>query len=263
MSFDMPVKRYVMIVDDDMDVNEIVAKNLEKHGYGVISIFDGEEAFRATAIIKPDLILLDLDIPGFSGEQIYEQLKGEKETENIPIIIISGEDPGRIRNMGKMKNLSEEDIFLKPINYMKLLRRLEKYFPDGVPRHRKNILIAEDDRAANEILVENVCKQGYMPISVFDGDIAIQAAREKRPDLILLDINLPSARGELVYTALKNLKGTSGIPIIIVSGVDPVRVRQIHAGKNIDIRDIFIKPVDYDKLNKRIRQVLKDTDINP
>ena len=249
--------RYILVVDDDTSANEIISRNLEKAVYRVISTFSGREALKDAKILNPDMILLDLNLPDIDGETAYSELKSSSGTSGIPILIISGENPSRVRNMQETGKLDSNDFFVKPVDYDALIERIEEYFPEQKDSSRKRVLVAEDDPSANEILVKNLQKEGYRTISVFSGEDAIRFAKDEVPDLVLLDVNLPAERGELVYTMLKSMQKTQDIPVIIVSGVDPARIRKMHSGKKIDIKDIFLKPVDYEKLLDRIAAVLK------
>ncbi|MCR5742856.1 MAG: response regulator transcription factor [Lachnospiraceae bacterium] len=73
----------IMVVDDDVSINDMVSEALSGEGYSVIKAYSGTEALMALGQNKPDLILLDLMLPGLSGEKILEKIK------DIPVIVVS------------------------------------------------------------------------------------------------------------------------------------------------------------------------------
>ena len=99
---------------------------------------------------------------------------------------------------------------------------------------------------------------GYETVSVFDGLQGVQFAQSVSPDLILLDINLPAGSGENVYTRLKTMLTTKKIPVVIMTGESPDRIRKFALEKNIDQKDIYLKPVNITRLVKRIGEILGD-----
>jgi len=255
-------KQKILIVDDDKDANDIVKSCLAASGYGTISAFSASEAIEYASALKPDLIILDINLPDGNGEMVYAALQAMTETKGLPVIIISGEPPSRVQRMQGMKSIPPEDIFIKPLDIPEFLKRVNGYLAEKKNRAGKKILIADDDTSMNEIIKKNLEAAGYGTLSVFGGYQAVDCAKKNRPDLILLDINLPAGSGELAYTVLKGLKELNKIPVIIVSGEDPAVIRRMHIGKSVSLQDIFLKPVDFKKLLHRIGQRLteKETD---
>jgi two-component system, OmpR family, alkaline phosphatase synthesis response regulator PhoP len=82
-------KPYILVVDDEEDIAELVAYNLGREGYQVLTVFSGEEALVAIAKRRPDLIVLDLMLPGVSGLEVCLTLKSTVETKTIPVLLLS------------------------------------------------------------------------------------------------------------------------------------------------------------------------------
>jgi CheY-like chemotaxis protein len=80
----------ILVVDDEPDVIEYFTTLLEENGYETRSASNGAEAIAAIREEKPDLVALDITMPEQSGVKTYRQLKGEKEFEGIPVLIITG-----------------------------------------------------------------------------------------------------------------------------------------------------------------------------
>ncbi|PIU18328.1 MAG: hypothetical protein COT16_02530 [Elusimicrobia bacterium CG08_land_8_20_14_0_20_44_26] len=242
----------ILVIEDDPDAAAITRDRLIKADYRVISAFNAEQGIEYAKSLSPDIILLDINLPDGSGEMVYSALFAMSETKNVPVIIVSGVEPERIRKMHQLKVIDSRDIFLKPFDFDELLKRIAFKLKVKIQRSNKKILIADDDTSVNEIVRKKLEDYGFAAMSVFGGYEAIEAAKKEKPDLILLDINLPAGSGGLAYGVMRALKETRNIPIIIISGEDPATVRRMHLQKNIEREDIFLKPLNFKKLFERI-----------
>jgi CheY-like chemotaxis protein len=83
-------KQDILVVDDEKDIVEFLTQLLEDNGYEVRSAYDGLEAMKLIQESKPDLILLDLQMPEETGTGLYRKLQHKKEYKDIPVIVISG-----------------------------------------------------------------------------------------------------------------------------------------------------------------------------
>ena len=110
------------------------------------------------------------------------------------------------------------------------------------------ILIAEDSLDGREMLQMLLGLKGYSVITVADGNSAVEVALELFPDLILLDLELPGLDGFSVTRDLRRYSNFQDVPIIILSGHDPIEHKQsaIDAG----CTDYLLKPLDFEKLNE-------------
>src|ERR671932_1949248 len=82
-------EKLIVVVEDNQDINDLLSSILEEEGYRVISVTDGREAVEAAREHRPDLITLDLALPGKDGWAIARELQEDPATENIPILVIS------------------------------------------------------------------------------------------------------------------------------------------------------------------------------
>jgi len=79
----------IMVVDDEPDILFLIEKFLEMEGYEVIKIGSGEECLEKVKDIKPDVILLDVMMPGLDGWEVSKKLKENEETKDIPVILVT------------------------------------------------------------------------------------------------------------------------------------------------------------------------------
>ncbi len=104
-------KKKVLIVEDDEFLRSLTAKRLEKENYEIITAVDGESALTIAADTKPDMILLDLLLPGLNGFQVLEKIKADDGLKSIPIIVFS--NLGQKEDIEKAKNLGANDFLIK------------------------------------------------------------------------------------------------------------------------------------------------------
>jgi len=112
----------ILVVDDEEDILELLRYNLAKEGYRVTCVASGEEAVKTAKAILPDLILLDLLLPGMDGLEVCRVLKGEDRTRSIPIIMLTakGEEADIVTGL----ELGADDYVTKPFSPRVLLARL-------------------------------------------------------------------------------------------------------------------------------------------
>ena len=120
------------------------------------------------------------------------------------------------------------------------------------------ILIIEDDLTILDVLRDFLQKQGHRCVIATDAYAGITQALNEKPDLVLLDINLPLGGGDMVLASLQSNANTFTLPVICITSLrvwDAVRRL-----KSLDqVRDIFLKPIDLDKLGAKISEVLNKT----
>lgn len=116
------VKGRILVVDDEQDIRDLVKYNLEKEGFDISPVTTGEEAIQIARKIKPDLILLDLMLPGLDGLEVCKILKQEKETSEIPVIMLTakGEESDVVTGL----EIGADDYISKPFSPNVLIARV-------------------------------------------------------------------------------------------------------------------------------------------
>ncbi len=107
----------ILLVEDDKFVSKAYSFFLKKEGYNVLYASDGEEGLKILKKSKPDLILLDLIMPGMNGFEMLKALKSKKVTREIPVIIVS--NLGQESDIQACKKLGAADYLIKADLYMK------------------------------------------------------------------------------------------------------------------------------------------------
>lgn len=115
-------KQTLLVVEDESDIRELLAFNLTREGYAVIEAADGKEGLALARSRKPDLIVLDVMLPGMDGFSVCRELEKNAETVSIPIIMLTarGETVDRILGL----ELGADDYMVKPFHVRELLLRI-------------------------------------------------------------------------------------------------------------------------------------------
>lgn len=112
----------VLIVEDEEAISDLLSYNLEKEGFSVAVSADGDEAMVSVKESRPDLILLDWMLPNVSGIELCRQLRGQSDTREIPVIMLTarGEEEDRVRGL----TTGADDYVSKPFSMSELVARM-------------------------------------------------------------------------------------------------------------------------------------------
>jgi len=117
-------KGKILIVDDEKDIVDTLTLMLKARDYAVILAIDGQEGLEKAKTERPNLILLDVMMPGIDGFNVCMKLKADKDTKNIPIVIVSARSERD--SVIKCHSLGVSDFIVKPFNLPTLLGKLSK-----------------------------------------------------------------------------------------------------------------------------------------
>lgn len=127
----MPKQARILLIDDDPDVHTVVKKVLEPRAYQVISAFDGFDGLRKVVDERPDLIILDVIMPGKHGFDVCHELKTDEKYHffsSIPVLMLTvyPEDREKMHlSMREGMMMEAEDYLQKPVDAQELLKRVE------------------------------------------------------------------------------------------------------------------------------------------
>jgi DNA-binding response OmpR family regulator len=109
----------VLVVDDEHDIREAVAEVLADEGYVVHGASDGAEALRTARAVRPDIVLLDLMMPGMNGWEFRAAQKSDPEIQDIPVIVLSA--------LGRVAGMDAAGFIQKPFGLEELLAVVREY----------------------------------------------------------------------------------------------------------------------------------------
>jgi phosphate regulon transcriptional regulator PhoB len=116
------MKKKILVVDDEKDIVELISYNLEQEGFAVIKAYDGQMAWERVKTAKPDLVVLDLMIPGIHGLEVCKLIRRDAATETLPIIMLTAKSDQVDKILGL--ELGADDYVTKPFNVRELIARI-------------------------------------------------------------------------------------------------------------------------------------------
>lgn len=251
----------VLIVEDSAPAAEQVARYLEELGINDCTINSlGTGTVEAATIINPDVIILDLQLPDRSGWDVLTQLKANPNTQNIPVLIISVVDePSRAKEWNVCEYL------VKPFSrsqfqvaWRKLLLAQKRFeSTDSCDTSLPLLLLAEDNETNISTIVEYLEVKGYRVAIALNGQEAVQMTKQLKPDLILMDIQMPEMDGLEATRQIRADRELAGIPIIALTSLAMPGDREKCLEAGVD--EYLAKPVSLKKLIEAIGQYLKQT----
>ena len=217
----------ILVVDDEQDIRELIRYNLAKDGFRVECVASGEEALRRVRALAPDLVVLDLMLPGLDGLEVCKRLKADRATQRAPVIMLTakGEDADVVTGL----ELGADDYVVKPFSPRVLLARIKAVLrrheepadDSGVILQRGEVTI---DPARHVVTVAGE------PVTLTALEMRILLALARRPGLVLTRYQIVDAtQGEGVgvtdrsvdvhMVSLRRKLGDSGALIETVRGV--------------------------------------------
>jgi len=241
------MKRKVLIIDDEPDIREIVRIYLSDEGYDVIEADNGHDGILKAQELKPDLIVLDIMMPGINGFEVAKHLKDDPNTQDIPIIILSVLAHDSQYRQGIL------DYISKPFRQEELVNTIHKIFSNADGKTvKRTVLVVDDDPDIVDVISLCLKDNNLLPEKAYNGNEALDFVKRKHIDLILLDINMPGMNGFEVIKHLKEDKNTCDIPIVVLTGTYISEDDKKH-GLTLGVAKYLTKPFSADDLVKEIK----------
>ncbi|HKZ30983.1 MAG TPA: response regulator [Vicinamibacteria bacterium] len=204
-----PSSPMVLVVDDEKATRELITRGLEKEGFRLLVASSGEEALRLAREKKPDVISLDVLMPGMDGWTVLRALKADPITAPIPVVMVSMLDD---RDIGHA--LGASDYLTKPFDRQKLVTALRRFRRDGKDRP---VLVVEDDAPTREVIKRSLERDGWSVNEADNGRRGLQSVARQVPDLILLDLMMPEMDGFEFVAELRKSESGRRIPVVVVT----------------------------------------------
>lgn len=228
----------VLLIEDEQVLADVLEAKLKKAGYDTTVAYDGEDGLAKIRSIKPNLILLDIVLPKINGYEVLETMKTEGNSTPVIIISNSGQpvEIDRARELGAIDFLVKtqfdpDELISKVNNYLQEIIANEAPTEEAIvpptvtpepaadPQPEQvaaapaitasnggkiKILLVEDDKFLRDICGTKLVKEGFEVIEAIDGGEVLPKIEIHRPNVVLLDIVLPSANG---FEILSQIKG--------------------------------------------------------
>ena len=204
-------RRLVLVIEDDPGSVALLRSWLEPEGYAIAVATTGEEGLQLARNLLPDAVILDILLPGLDGWDVLQQLRVERRTRSIPILIVSVVED---RQLGLA--LGAADYFVKPVDRDPLLERLRWATRTRTGDAALVVLAIDDDHAAHAAY-RTALDGAARVLSATDAEEAIRLAREAAPDAILLDLTLGDVSPFALLAELKRSALTRDVPIFALT----------------------------------------------
>lgn len=243
----------VLLVDDLADQRELYRQYLDFAGYEVVIARDGFEAVDRALHVHPDVVIMDLAMPGLDGFETTQRLKVLEATRGIPVIALTahGELPREwALTAGCAAYLKKPcypyDLALE---ISAVLDKAGAYRPEPVPlrsvSERPQVLVVDGNVGDRELFAEYLEYRGCDVSVSFSAAAALGDAQRLRPEVIVLDLDLPRQAGWEILRSLRRDPVVRGIPVVGLT-------RQATDGRREDARDLgatlLSKPCEPDAL---------------
>ncbi len=192
-------KKKILVVDDEEDILELVRYNLSREGYKILCASSGEEGLKTAKVEKPNLIVLDLMLPGIDGLDVTRRLKGDDNTRKISIVMLTakGEEADIVAGL----ELGAEDYITKPFSPRILVARVKAALRREIKdtSGEKEVIQIHEitiDRGRHEVMVNE------KPVKLTFTEFGILYFLVKRPGWVFTRNQIVDAvRGEDYYVA--------------------------------------------------------------
>lgn len=201
----------VLLIDDDPIVRDLARRTLVPQGYDVHTASNGQEGLALARTLIPDVITLDVMMPGMDGWTVLEQLKADSSLAAIPVVMMSMLDADIL-----VQASSAEARLSKPVpaqQLQALLAQLTANLPSA-PRH---LLVVEDEPANAELLRRMLAKEGWQVDQAVNGREALAMVAQRRPRLIILDLMMPEMDGIAFLEELRSNPLADEIPVLVIT----------------------------------------------
>ncbi len=116
----------ILSVEDDVDLQQLYAYALKKQGWETVYAYDGKDGLEKAIALKPDLILLDMMLPGLNGVEVIERLKQREDTRTIPIIVMTAYPSDAQFLEDAVKALGAVEYLAKPVHIDELVKTIAR-----------------------------------------------------------------------------------------------------------------------------------------
>ncbi len=269
----------VLVVDDILANVRLLEAKLAAEYFEVVTAMNGADALETIQRTKPDIVLLDVMMPGIDGIEVCRRIKANPQTQHIPVIMVTALDqPGdrvrgleagaddfltkpvddismfcRVKSLVRLKMLTDELRTRSPDSDMMRIMALRK--PDGASQPGKVLVIDNRSSIAERI---RIALAGHHDVTVAEDPhqaVALAAELDERFELIVVNLDMAGFDALRLCSQLKSLENTRQTPILII--VDPDDQQRLLRALDMGVNDYLIRPVDKQELLARVNTQIR------
>jgi two-component system cell cycle response regulator len=245
----------IFVVDDNPVNLKLITRVLETDGYQVTHAENAEIALEQIRQSPPDLILMDIELPGMDGLTLTRILKADPATTGIPIVALTAYamkgDAQRARDSGC------DGYLTKPINTRTLAEQIRWFLHEPlrtISGSPLRILVVEDQPSDLKLACVVLTCAGYEVAEARSAEEAINAVETSPPGLILLDLKLPGISGLTLIRRLRAAVHTRHTPIVAVTSYPDQQTEK--EAREAGCNGYFVKPLDVDQMLREIAGIV-------
>ncbi len=213
----MSSEKTILLVDDEEHLRVTVSDFLSFQGYAVELACNGEEALKKLDSVSPDLIILDISMPGIGGMGFLQRLS-RRAGAAPPVLVLTA----RANLQGFFDGLDVAGFVAKPCDKNTLLAEIRRILGEPAPAGdaagasgKVHVLLGEDDPGMFEVLKRLFTRYGYRITRANSGPGVLEAASAQKPDVVVLKQFLTRLNGSAAATLLRAMPSTQGLPIVL------------------------------------------------
>ena len=270
----------ILVVDDVPANVKVLEAKLSAEYYDVITASDGYEALERIADSQPDIVLLDVMMPGLDGLEVCRRIKADRRSMHLPVVMVTAlsEASDRVRGL----EAGADDFLTKPVDDLSLFARVKslvrlKMMMDELQLRRRTReqfgvveegpTLAEEDTSAASILIvddyDPIAKRleatlvgdGHRVEVVADGEHGLARATSGDFDLFVVSLSLQGDDPLRLCSQLRSNETSRNIPILVV--VDEEDRERLAKGLELGVNDYLAHPVDRNELLARARTQIR------
>ena len=203
-----------VVIEDDPSSAELLALHLGTAGLYPVTRGTGPEGLEAVRSLRPDVVILDIRLPGMDGWDVLTTIKGDPDIAEIPVVVVSV-----LPDRGRGIALGASDYLVKPVgreDLMATLRRLLHPADDGPVSGRVAVHV-DDDPTALELVRQALHPAGWTVHACQRVDDALTLVRSHNPTVVLVDLLMPETDGFAMVDLLRSDPVTAAVPVVVLT----------------------------------------------
>ncbi len=201
----------VLVIDDDFNMHELMRRFLIPRGFRVASAQSAAQGLDMAANLLPDVITLDVMMPGKDGWFVLSTLKSDPILQSIPVVMVTMVD-----DKGIGYALGASEYLVKPIQRDRLLQVLSRF----ANNKGRTALVVEDDPNIRDLVARHLRRADWNVRTAANGVEALAMLEEEHPDVVILDLMMPIMDGFEVAERMRDDLRWTNIPIVVVTAME-------------------------------------------
>lgn len=253
-------KRKIMVVDDDQSLLDTLGDFLKFEGYEVLCVSSGEDALVQMRPFQPDLIILDMGMPGMGGKGFLDRITNPDGSTAYPVLVLTA----RSTMAEYFADKKIASFIAKPCDPGDMLMEVSRILfleadeiADAVetnPKTIRKLVIGEPDAELKGVLRTEFAAAGFEVATASSGAEALEKSIEIKPDAVVMRLELDQMSANEVVAMLKRLPGTSDVSAVIY-GVDLPGVDLDHVANLAVAQNCLVKDLDTNAIVDRVMHV--------